>query len=79
MGITICGIITYKTRDVSVEEPKYKQLNILVREELVAKLKAYGAFSNLSMRTFIERILTDKVRKIEKGEDKTIKIEKKET
>jgi hypothetical protein len=62
VGITICGIITYKTRNKRMEEPKYKQLNILVREELVAKLKAYGAFSNLSMRTFIERILSDKIR-----------------
>jgi len=61
-----------------MEEPKFKQLNILLREEIVAKLKAYAAFSNISLRTFVERILSDKVRKIEKGEDKTIKIEKKE-
>lgn len=56
----------------------YKQLNVSVKEEIVAKLKAYAAFSNVALNTFVTRILSEKIKKIEKGEDKTIKIEKKE-
>lgn len=56
----------------------YSKLTVEIPKELMAKLKGYAAFSNLKMRVFITRILLEKVKKIEKGEDTMIKIEKKE-
>ena len=47
-------------------------------EELAAKIKAYSAFQNVSMRIFVISTLMERIRKIEKGEDKVIKILDKE-
>ena len=47
-------------------------------EELAAKIKAYAAFQNIPMQLFLISTLWDRVRKIEAGEDKVIKIEYKE-
>ena len=58
---------------------KQKKVTFDMPKELAAKIKGYSALSNIPMRLFIVRTLWDKIRKIEKGEDKTIKIEKKET
>jgi len=57
--------------------PKKKKLTIDVSEELIAKIKGFAAFSNTPLGVFVNRILIEKVKKIEKGEDSHIKIEKK--
>ena len=57
--------------------PKNKKLTVNVSEELMAKIKGYSAFSNLQLGVFVNRILIEKIRNIEKGEDSFIKIEKK--
>lgn len=57
--------------------PKIKKLTIDVSEELKAKIKAYAAFTNTPLGVFINRILIEKIQKIEKGEDAYIKIERK--
>lgn len=56
--------------------PKNQQLNISVSEELKSKIKAYASFTNTPLGVFINRILIEKVQKIEKGEDAYIKINK---
>jgi hypothetical protein len=53
---------------------KQKKVTVTMPEELAAKIKAYAAFQNTSMRLFIISTLMQRVRLIEKGEDKTIKI-----
>lgn len=57
--------------------PKNKRLTVDVSEELMAKVKGYAAFSNIPLGVFVNRLLVEKVRKIEKGEDSHIKIERK--
>jgi len=57
--------------------PKTKRLTINISEELKAKIKAYSAFTNTPLGVFVNRILIEKVQKIEKGEDSHIKIERK--
>jgi len=44
---------------------------------LKAKIKAYSAFTNTPLGVFVNRVLIEKVQKIEKGEDAHIKIERK--
>ena len=56
--------------------PKNKRLTIDVSEELKAKLKGYSAFTNTPLGVFVNRILIEKVQKIEKGDDAHIKIER---
>ena len=56
----------------------YKQFNCLLPVEVITKLKGFAAFSNVSMRVFVTRILREKIKMIEEGEDKIIKIEKRE-
>jgi len=56
--------------------PKIKRLTVNISEKLMAKIKGYAAFSNIPLGTFINRILIEKVKLIEKGEDSHIKIEK---
>ena len=53
---------------------KQKKVTITMPEALAAKIKGYAAFQNTSMRIFIISTLMERVRLIEKGEDKTIKI-----
>ena len=55
--------------------PKNKKLTVNISEKLRAKIKAYAAFSNTPLGVFINRILIEKVKKIESGEDKHIKLE----
>jgi hypothetical protein len=57
--------------------PKTKRLTINISEELKAKIKAYSAFTNTPLGVFVNRVLIEKVQKIEKGEDAHIKIERK--
>lgn len=57
--------------------PKKKRLSVDVSEELMAKIKGFAAFTNTPLGVFVNRILIEKVKKIEKGEDAYIKIEKK--
>jgi hypothetical protein len=56
--------------------PKTKRLTVDVSEKLMAKVKGYAAFSNIPLGVFVNRILIDKIKKIEKGEDAYIKIDK---
>jgi len=56
--------------------PRNKKLTINISDELKRKIKGYAAFSNISLEIFINRILIEKVKGIEKGEDLFIKIEK---
>lgn len=58
--------------------PKLKRLSVDVSEELMAKIKGFAAFTNTPLGVFVNRILIEKIKKIEKGEDTHIKIEKKE-
>jgi len=78
-GIRVCGIIGCKYGKWRKKMVKQKKVTFEMPKELAAKIKGYSALSNIPMRLFIVRTLWDKIRKIEKGEDKTIKIEKKET
>lgn len=55
--------------------PKNKKLTIDVSEKVKAKIKAYAAFSNIPLGVFVNRILIDKIKKIENGQDTHIKIE----
>ncbi len=57
--------------------PKTKRLTVNISEELKAKLKGYSALTNTPLGVFVNRVLIEKVRKIERGEDKFIKIERK--
>lgn len=57
--------------------PKNKRLTVNISDDLKAKLKAYAAFTNTPLGVFINRILIEKIQKIEKGEDSKIKIERK--
>lgn len=57
--------------------PKNKRLTIDISEELKCKIKAYASFSNTPLGVFVNRILIEKIQKIEKGQDSHIKIEKK--
>lgn len=58
--------------------PKNKRLTIDISEELKAKIKGYASFTNTPLGVFVNRILIEKVQKIEKGEDEFIKIERRE-
>lgn len=53
---------------------KMKKVTFTMPEELAAKIKAYAAFQNIPMQLFLISTLWDRVRKIEAGEDKTIKV-----
>jgi len=57
--------------------PKNKRLTIDISEELKSKVKGYAAFTNTPLGIFVNRILIEKIQKIERGEDEFIKIEKK--
>ena len=57
--------------------PKSKRLTINISEELMAKVKGYAAFTNTKIGVFVNRILIEKIKKIENGEDSQIKIERK--
>jgi len=57
--------------------PKTQRLTIEISEELKSKVKGYAAFTNTPLGIFVNRILIEKVQKIERGEDEFIKIEKK--
>ena len=57
--------------------PKNKRLTVDISEELKSKIKAYASFSNIPLGVFVNRILIEKVQKIEKGQDAYIKIERK--
>jgi len=57
--------------------PKKKRLSVDVSEELMAKIKGFAAFTNTPLGVFVNRVLIEKIKKIEKGEDTHIKIEKK--
>lgn len=57
--------------------PKKKRLSVDVSEELMGKIKGFAAFTNTPLGVFVNRILIEKIKKIEKGEDAYIKIEKK--
>jgi len=57
--------------------PKKQRLTVDISEELKAKIKGYASFCNINLGVFVNRILIEKVKKIESGEDKTIKIVKK--
>jgi len=57
--------------------PKNKLLTVKISEELKSKIKGYAALTNTPLGVFVNRILIEKVQKIEKGEDKFIKIETK--
>lgn len=72
----MCGIIQ-KSRKPEMHAPKNKRLTVNISDELKAKLKAYAAFTNIPLGVFINRILIEKIQKIEKGEDAYIKIERK--
>lgn len=56
--------------------PKNKRLTVNVSDELMAKIKGYAAFSNIPLGTFVNRLLIEKIKKIEKGEDAFVKIER---
>ncbi len=56
--------------------PKSKRLTVNVSEELKAKVKGYASLSNIPLGVFVNRILIEKIQKIEKGEDNFIKIER---
>lgn len=58
--------------------PKNKRLTVNVSDELMAKIKGYAAFSNIPLGTFVNRLLIEKIKKIEKGEDAFIKIERRQ-
>ena len=57
--------------------PKNKRLTINISEELMAKVKGYAALANLKLGVFVNRILIEKIQKIEKGHDTFIKLERK--
>ena len=57
--------------------PKNKRLTIDISEELKAKIKGYSALTNTPLGVFVNRILIEKIQKIEKGQDEFIKIERK--
>lgn len=57
---------------------KMKKVTFKMPEELAAKVKAYSAFQNIPMQLFLISTLWDRVRRIEAGEDKTIKVIMKE-
>lgn len=57
---------------------KQKKVTFRMPEELAAKVKAYAAFQNIPMQLFMISTLWERVRKIEAGEDKTIKVLPKE-
>ena len=46
-------------------------------EKLKAKIKGYSALTNTPLGVFVNRILIEKVQKIEKGEDAYLKVERK--
>ncbi len=72
----MCDIIQ-KGKYTDMHGPKDKRLTINISQELKAKIKAYAAFANTPLGVFVNRILIEKVRRIEKGEDAHIKIERK--
>jgi len=55
-----------------------KKVTFNIPIELASKIKAYAAFQNVPMQLFFFFSLWERVRKIEAGEDKIIKILKKE-
>jgi len=55
-----------------------KKVTFNIPIELASKIKAYSAFQNVPMQLFLVSTLWERVRKIEAGEDKIIKILKKE-
>lgn len=57
--------------------PKNKRLTIDISEKLMSKIKGYAGFSNTPLGIFVNRILIEKIKVIEKGEDAFIKIERK--
>ncbi len=57
--------------------PKNKRLTVNISEELRAKVKGYAALANLKLGVFVNRILIEKIQKIEKGDDTFIKLERK--
>lgn len=57
---------------------KMKKVTFSIPIELAAKIKAYAAFQNIPMQLFLISTLWDRVRKIEAGEDKIVKIVNKE-
>lgn len=66
-----------KSRKTEMYGPKDKRLTVAISTELKAKIKAYASFSNTNLGVFVNRILIEKIQKIEKGEDAYIKIERK--
>lgn len=57
---------------------KPKKVTFRMPEELAAKIKGYAALANIPMGFFIVKTMGDRIKKIERGEDMTIKTEKKE-
>ena len=57
--------------------PKNIRLTVNISEELKSKLKGYSALTNTQLGIFVNRILIEKIQKIEKGQDEFIKIEMK--
>jgi len=66
-----------KSRNTEMHGPKNKRLTINISEELKAKIKGYSALTNTPLGVFVNRILIEKVQKIEKGEDAYLKVERK--
>lgn len=56
--------------------PKSKRLTINVSVILKSKLKGYAALTNTPLGVFTNRILIEKIQKIEKGEDAFIKVQR---
>lgn len=57
--------------------PKIHKLCVNISEELRAKLKGVAGYASLPLGVFINRILIDEIKRIEKGEHSYIKIERK--
>lgn len=57
--------------------PKNKRLTVDISEKLMAKVKGYAALSNTPLGVFVNRVLIEKIKLIEKGQDAFIKIERK--
>lgn len=77
-SIRICGIIGCKYSKCERKMIKYKKVTFRLPEEIAAKIKGYSALANIPMGLFVVRTLIERIKKIEKGEDKTIKLIKKE-
>ena len=69
--------IMRKKGKTSMHGPKTHKLSINISEELRAKLKGVAGYASIPLGVFINRILIDEIKRIEKGEHSYIKIERK--